>query len=104
MLDVKTVCCETLQHHVFLMRLEKLAVFRPRCDEEEGGKRDYYSDQALDDEDPVVASQSCYPQGFLRTRLTNAIPRSLPRRPSWLKDMQGTEATLVSLTIYYTAS
>ena len=63
MLDVKTVCCATLQHHVFLMRLEKCAVFRPGCDEEEGGKRDYYSDQALNDEDPVVASQFCYPQG-----------------------------------------
>ena len=59
MLDVKTVCCATLQHHVFLMRLEKCAVFRPGCDEEEGGKRDYYSDQALDDEDPVAASQFC---------------------------------------------
>ena len=56
MLDVKTVCCATLQHHVFLMRLEKCAVFRPGCDEEEGGKSDYYSDQALDDEDPVAAS------------------------------------------------
>ena len=56
MLDVKTVCCATLQHHVFLMRLEKFAVLRPGCDEEEGGKRDYYSDQALDNEDPVVAS------------------------------------------------
>ena len=63
MLDVKTVRCATLQHHVFLMRLEKLAVFGPGCDEKEGGKRDDYSDQALDDEDPVVASQFGYPRG-----------------------------------------
>ena len=61
MLDVKTVCRAALQHHVFLTRLEECAVFRPGCDEEEGGKRDYHSDQALDDEDPVAASQLFYP-------------------------------------------
>ena len=64
MLDVKTVCCATLQHHVFLMWLEEFAVFRPGWDEEEGGKCGYYSDQALDDEDPVVSSQFFYPKGF----------------------------------------
>ena len=62
MLDVKTIYSETLQHHVFLVRLEKFAVFGPGCDKEEGGRRDYYSDQTLDDENPVVSSQSCYPQ------------------------------------------
>lgn len=59
MFDMMTVCCETLQHHVFLMRLEEFAVFWPGCDEEEGAKRDRYSDQALDDEDRVVTSQLC---------------------------------------------
>ena len=92
MLDMTTVCCETSQHHVFLMRLEEFAIFWPGYDEEDGGKCDHYSDQALDDEDPVVASQSCQPTGILRTKLTNAIPHSLPRLPSWLEDMQGTKA------------
>ena len=56
MLDMTTVYCETSQHQVFLMRLEEFAVFWPWGDEEEGGQRDNYSEQALDDEDPVVAS------------------------------------------------
>ena len=69
MLDVKTVCCATLQHHVFLMRLEKFAFFRPGYDEEEGGKRDYYGDQTLDDKDPVVTLNSVTHKGSCVTDL-----------------------------------
>ena len=97
MLDMATVCCETSEHQLFLMRLEKLAIFWPGCDEEERGKGDHCSDQALDNEDPVVAAQFFKLVRMLCTKLTNAIPHSLPRHPSWLRDMQGTKSALVLL-------
>ena len=79
------------------MRLEEFAIFWPGYYEEERGNRDHGSDQALDNEDPVVASQFFNPARILPTKLTNAIPHSLPRHPSWLRDMRGTKSALVSL-------